>query len=839
MNAPPEKLGSFFLGAEYDRGTGTFTDRPLTYDARDLTTHAVCVGMTGSGKTGLCIGLLEEAALDKVPALIIDPKGDITNLLLQFPELRAQDFRPWVNPDDARRKGMSEDDYAGSVASTWKNGLMGWGIGSARLSELRTAVDYAIYTPGSDAGLPISIVGSLSAPGVDFEENAESIREQIRGIVAALLGMARVAADPVRGREGILLAHIFEDAWKQGKDLDLPSLILSIQNPPIKTLGVFDLDTVYPPQDRFSLAMAFNNLLASPSFQGWLTGEPLDVARLLYTQDGTPRHSIFSLAHLSEPERMFFVTLLLESVLSWVRKQSGTTSLRAILYFDETFGFMPPVAEPPSKRPLLTLLKQSRAMGLGVVLVTQNPVDLDYKGLTNTGTWFIGKLQAERDKARVIEGLRGLLSQGGAPAPDFDALITGLKSRVFLMHNVHEGAPRVFHTRWAMSYLRGPLTKPQIRTLMEERRVSPFTQVRAAGPVMHTASVKESLSSLPPATEPSLPVAFVPVTVGERTAVERAQAFLGARVSVTGTRLVYEPHILGAATVRYADARRGVYEAEEVAALLVPPEGTGVADWNSAQVGGIDVDSLMHSFEDPGGEVSFAPVPERANSIKELKVFQKGFESWLYHTRRLTRKVHPALGVFQEAGEDERSFAARVSQAARERRDKDIAALEAKYAKKLDTLEARLERLHLKLDADKAEHEARKREEMVGAGETVLSFFMGRRRTTAATTISRKRRLTEKAKHEITETAEEIERTKRQAEELSAALNKESEAIAAAWGRATEECGEVVIKPKKADITVRLMVLAWAPVWSVAYEGSGRSGAHAVPAYGTGEATTS
>ncbi|MGL4649804.1 MAG: ATP-binding protein, partial [Caldilineaceae bacterium] len=471
MQAPPEKLGSFFLGAEYDLSAGAATESPVNYDARDLVTHAVVVGMTGSGKTGMCVGLLEEAALDKVPAIIIDPKGDLGNLLLQFPDGRPEDFRPWINEDDATRKGMTPDDFAAAEAKKWTEGLAGWGIALERMRTLRDTVDYTIFTPGSDAGVPINILGSLAAPQLDWDVEGEAIRERITGTVAALMGLADISADPVRSREGVLLASIFEFYWKQGQNLDLAMLVKSIAAPPMATVGVFEVNTFFPEKDRFSLAMSFNNLIAAPSFQSWLMGEPLDVATLYYTPEGKPRHSIFYIAHLSDSERMFFVTLLLENVLTWMRRQSGTTSLRALLYFDEIFGYFPPTAEPPSKRPLLTLMKQARAFGLGVVLVTQNPVDLDYKGLTNAGTWVIGKLQAERDKARVMDGLKGAIAEAGSSSDvDFDAMISRLSNRIFLMHNVHSDGPVVFNTRWAQSYLRGPLTRPQVRLLMKDKR---------------------------------------------------------------------------------------------------------------------------------------------------------------------------------------------------------------------------------------------------------------------------------------------------------------------------------------------------------------------------------
>lgn len=468
---PPEKLGSFYLGAHYDISTKSLSEETVNYDARDLTTHAVCVGMTGSGKTGLCIGLLEEAAIDKVPALIIDPKGDMTNLLLQFENLDPADFEKWVNTDDAGRKGMTVAEYASSMAQKWEKGLADWGQSKERVQLLKDSVKYTVYTPGSDSGVPINIMGSFAAPKINFDEDAEMLRERIQGMVAALLGMVGHKEDPVRSREGILLATLFEHHWRAGEDLDLAGIIRGVQKPPFAQLGVFDVDTFFPAKDRFDLAMAFNTLVASPQFSYWLKGEPLDIEKLYFTAEGKPKHSIFYIAHLSESERMFFVTLLLNSLITWMRRQSGTTSLRSLLYFDEIFGYFPPTSNPASKQPLLTILKQARAYGLGAVLVTQNPVDIDYKGLSNAGTWFIGKLQTERDKERVLEALEGAIAEAGNDhKTDFSSLITQLGSRVFLLHNVHEKEPVVYHTRWAMSYLRGPLTRPQVKELMKERK---------------------------------------------------------------------------------------------------------------------------------------------------------------------------------------------------------------------------------------------------------------------------------------------------------------------------------------------------------------------------------
>ena len=468
-----EKLGVFYLGKT--------KDGLLLYDSKDLVTHAVCVGMTGSGKTGLCITLLEEAAIDGVPAIIIDPKGDLCNLLLTFPNLSPQEFQPWVE----------EGGDATQQANLWKEGLAKWGQDGERIKRLRDAADFSIYTPGSNAGLPVSILKTFAAPPEAIRQDNESLSERINTTVTSLLGLIGIEADPIRSREHILLSNILNQEWSNGRDLDIAALIQKVQTPPITKIGVMDLDSFFPADDRFQLAMALNNLLASPSFASWMEGEPLDIQKFLYTPAGKPRLAIFSIAHLADAERMFFVSLLLNQVLGWMRTQSGTTSLRAILYMDEIFGYFPPVANPPSKLPLLTLLKQGRAFGLGVVLATQNPVDLDYKGLANTGTWFIGRLQTERDKARVLEGLEGIAAGTGMKfdKQQMEQTLAGLAKRIFLLNNVHDDGPEVFETRWAMSYLRGPLTRAQIKSLTDPLKGTATPPPAQAPSVSTTANV--------------------------------------------------------------------------------------------------------------------------------------------------------------------------------------------------------------------------------------------------------------------------------------------------------------------------------------------------------------
>jgi hypothetical protein len=489
-----EYEGFFYLGRTYDLENQKINDDQVLYDPDDLTTHGVVVGMTGSGKTGLCVDLLEEAALNGIPAILIDPKGDLANLLLHFPALAAEDFKPWIDKDQARREGKSTQEIARDTAKLWRDGLEKWGIPPGRIVKVTESVEYAVFTPGSDAGIPVNILSSLKAPEIEWEGNKENIRDKISSTVTALLGLVGVEADPVQSREHILLSNVFEASWKDGQDFDLEELIRQIQNPPFEKLGAFELEQFYPSEDRFKLAMALNNLLASPSFQAWVEGMPLDIAKLLWNSDGKPRHSVFYLAHLPESERMFFVTLLLTAVEAWMRSEAGSSALRAMLYIDEVLGFLPPVANPPTKPPLLRLLKQARAFGLGVLLTTQNPVDLDYKGLGNAGTWFVGKLQTEQDKARLLNGLESVVAgKGGFKRSEISDIISSLQKRVFLLHNVHEKAPQIFHTRWAMAYLPGPISRPQIEELNE--------LVGAKVPVSSTSTNGAAASEIAPESQ--------------------------------------------------------------------------------------------------------------------------------------------------------------------------------------------------------------------------------------------------------------------------------------------------------------------------------------------------
>ncbi len=566
-----EKLGVFYLGRGYDPGRRELTGELTLYDSRDLVTHAVCVGMTGSGKTGLGVTLLEEAAIDGIPALVIDPKGDLTNLLLNFPHLRPEDFRPWVNADDANRQGITVDDLAAKQAELWKTGIADWYQSGDRISRLGQACDFNIFTPGSDAGIPVSILSSFAAPPPAVLEDGDLLRDRIVTTATSLLTLLGIDADPIRSREHILLTTIFDHCWRKQRDLDLGGLIQSVQNPPVQQIGVMDLESFFSSKDRFELAMSLNNLLAAPGFSSWLSGEPLDVDRLLHTATGKPRISIFYIAHLSESERMFFTSLLLNQTIGWMRGCSGTSSLRAMLYIDEIFGYMPPVSEPPTKKPLLTLLKQARAYGLGLVLATQNPVDLDYKGLSNAGTWFLGRLQTERDKQRVLDGLEGASTEAGASFDrgEISDILSGVGKRVFLMHNVHEAAPVTFQTRWALSYLAGPMTRTQIKQLMASKK----TAMTAASQLSETPEPNSASAPLPASGAPRTPIAQPTTTnLPPSLSPDVHQVLLPLRRSPGGA-VMYEPRLLAVGKVHFVDTRKGLSADRRLSLLSRPRRG--------------------------------------------------------------------------------------------------------------------------------------------------------------------------------------------------------------------------------------------------------------------------
>ena len=805
-----EKLGLFYLGRTAG-GEGEAAERPLLlYESKDLLTHAMCVGMTGSGKTGLCIGLIEEAAIDGIPAIVVDPKGDLGNLLLTFPELRPADFRPWINVEEARQQGLSVDEFAEAQAALWSDGLAQWGQSGERIGRLRDSADFAIFTPGSEAGLQVSVLDTFKAPASAEWAHADLIRDRIESTVTGLLSLLGIDADPIQSREHILLANLLEHSWRAGVDAGLAELIQGIQSPPFDQVGAFDLETFFSTSKRTALAIKLNNLLAAPSFQTWLEGAPLDLEELLYTETGRPRVAIFSIAHLSDRQRMFFVTLLLNETLSWIRRRPGTTSLRALLYMDEIFGYLPPVAEPPSKKPLLTLLKQARAYGLGVVLATQNPGDLDYKGLANIGTWFLGRLQAERDKEKVLEGLKGVSADGGPSRQELDRLLSGLKKRRFLVHNVHEEGPELFETRWVMSYLRGPLTRDQIRTLMADRKATETAPEVAEAKAKEAVAEGGSESGSEAASQPLMVASTASADLPDVDSKVTQHFQRGSSPGEDSPR--YEPFLRGTGKVDYVDRKtREILATDQVDLhLRFEPGRTGV-DWSAAQALDIRAEKLGR---EPVAGATWAPLPEAARRSSSYTQWKKELEDYLYSDRQLEMFESSALEVRSRPGESERDFRIRLTDLGRAERDRRVSALRESFATRRRQLEDRLGRAQKRLEQEKDQAQRAKLETAVSIGSTLLSVLTGRRRLSQST-INRAGSTVRDAQ-ESSRQAEDVREVRQSIETLDGELRSLEEDLA----QRVEEIGRdldplhaelqtVTIKPRRSDVDVQSTSLLW------------------------------
>ncbi len=783
-----EKLGAFYLGREYDPGKDATSAAPLMYDSKDLTTHAVCVGMTGSGKTGLCISLIEEAALDGIPALLIDPKGDIANLMLGFPELSPAEFEPWIDPAEAARKGLTPAALATKTAETWKSGLAEWGQDGARIRKLRDSAEISIYTPGSAAGLPLSVLRSFAPPAEGADPAAT--RDRISATVAGLLGLVGIAADPLKSREHILLSAIVDTAWGKGHALDLAGLIGAIQKPPFEKVGVFDVETFYPAKERLELAMAVNNLLAAPGFGTWLEGEALDVQRLLFTPEGKPRISIVSIAHLADAERMFVVTLIANELVAWMRQQPGTAALRAIFYMDEIFGYFPPSAMPPSKLPMLTLMKQARAFGLGVVLATQNPVDLDYKGLSNAGTWFIGRLQTERDQQRVIDGLSSALAGQSFDRATLEKLMAGIAPRVFLMRNVHDEAPVLFRTRWAMSWLRGPLTLPEITRLMAPRK--------AAAP-----------AALPSASAPKAETARPVLPAGVQ------ELFLAAKPG-TG-ELSYRPRVAATAELHYADKPAGVDSWTRGAWLAPLADSNGAPAWDEATaVPNLDGALAQGPVEGAG----FGELPAAALSAKNYQAWGDALAARLYQSGAVELFACKSLKLTSNPAESEGDFRARIAQSLRERRDAEIAKLREKHAGKLQGLENRIRTAEQRVEREKSQYSQRKLDTMVSIGTSVLGAIFGGRSTAATRAGSAARHAGRvfSERGDIARADESLEALVAQRDEILKRIEQDATELGSTLDPAQVTLDRIRIAPRKSDIAIGRVAIAWEP-WRAGADG--------------------
>jgi hypothetical protein len=799
-----EKLGAFYLGKRVDKNTNELTDDLVLYDSKDLTTHAVIIGMTGSGKTGLGIGMLEEAAMDHVPVIAIDPKGDLGNLLLTFPNLDAGDFRPWINTREASDAGQTADEFAKAQAAMWKKGLADWGQDGARIDRLRKNVDLSIYTPGSSAGMPISVLQSFTAPSAEFLDDSDMYRDRVQATATGILSLLRIDADPITSREHILISKLLDHAWQNGQDLGVAELIAAIQNPPLERIGVMDLDTFYPAKERFSLAMRLNNLLAAPGFEAWMQGESLDAGKLLYTDGGKPRISIMSIAHLDDAERMFFVSMLLNELISWMRSQQGTTSLRAILYMDEIFGYMPPVANPPSKKLLLTLLKQARAYGLGLVLATQNPVDLDYKGLSNIGTWCIGRLQTERDKARVMEGLEGASGGEKFSRQRMEQTLAGLGKRRFLLHNVHEDEAVVFNTRWAMSYLAGPLTREQIKLLVADAKINSAT----ANNDQARSKIQADTSSVVPVLPPSIEQYYV---------------------AAQGEDIVYFPRLIAATGIAFTNARYRVDEQREHVYAAEFDEGPVPIDWDNAERMAI-VAADLRSDGDP--DAGFADCPDPAAKEKNYSNWEKQLKRWVRQNEFIPLYRSSKQKLTSTAGESEGEFRARLQQVASEKRDLAVGKLRKRYAGKATTLENRLIRANQAIEREQQQSSQKKMDTAISVGTAILGALLGRKRLSSTTagrmgTAMRKAGSSRKEAGDVKRAKQTAVKVRADIKALNDRLATEIASLETAYDAQAEELTEIRVRPKATDIHVSLIGLVWMPYRD---SGDGRLAAAWLPA---------
>jgi hypothetical protein len=781
-----EKLGLFYLGRRYDVAARSPQPDLVLYDSKDLTTHAVCVGMTGSGKTGLGIGVIEEAAIDGIPVLAIDPKGDLANLLLTFPDLTGAAFTPWVDTSTAAAKNLAVEAYGQDQADRWRRGLAEWHQDGERIARLRAAAEFAVYTPGSRSGTPLALLKSLAPPA---GEDTDAAAERATGIAASLLALAQVDTTSAHDREQVLVANILARAWALGDSPDLPWLVGQIQRPGFDRIGVLDLETFYPARERQELALRFNAVLALPNFDVWLRGEPLDIASLLYTKDGRPRVSVISIAHLDDPQRMMVVSFLLNAVLEWTRRQSGTPSLRALVYIDEVAGFMPPIANPPSKAPLLTLLKQARAFGVGLMLSTQNPVDLDYKGLSNAGTWFLGKLQTAQDKARVLDGLQG--AAGGIDRAWLETMLSALPGRVFLMHNVHEASPVTFETRWTMSYLRGPMGRDDLRRLTS-RAPSTGESDNEGYPAQAIAPGNSAHVSTRPVLPAGVTEFFFPH-------------------SGTG-QVVYVPFLYGCARVHYFDVRNAIDVDGQVRLLAPLGRGAVTVDWEGAEKTACTPDDLLSSpLKAPSG---FETPPAQALDPANYAGWSRDFERAVTRGASLSLWAAPALKVSSQPDETERDFRLRVQQLAREKRDAAIEALRDKYAAKLSRAEDKVRRAQDSVARETQQASQQKMQTAVSMGATILGALLGRKAVSAstlgrATTAVRGVGRSAKEAEDVARAATRVDEATADAAMLAAELQIEIDQIARELDPAAVQIEPLAIKPKRGGVDVQLVTLIW------------------------------
>ncbi len=797
---------TFYLGRTLD------TAQPVGCEARHLTTHALLLGATGSGKTGLGLVLIEEALLQGYPVILLDVKGDLSNLLLTFPDLRPDDFLPWVDGEAAQRAGQTPAEAAARLAQTWRAGLANWDVPLERLQRLRSQVDFNLYTPGARSGRPVNVLARF---GQMPDDDPDEMILRAQGLASALLGLVGLETDPLRSREHTLLSQIITQAWGQGQTLDLPALIEQIQRPPFAQIGALSLESFYPAQQRFELATTLNQLLAAPGFAVWWMGETLDVTQALTLTQGRPRATLFYLAHLNDEQRQFFITLLLEELRAWVRSAPGTSTLRALVYFDEVYGFLPPhPANPPTKAPLLGLVKQARAAGLGVVLSTQNPADLDYKGLSNIGLWFVGALRTDRDRERVLEGMRQGLAQNALDADEVTRALSSLKPRQFLSYNALTAQAHFFQSRWAMSYLRGPLTLAEVQRLLSATPTVPRVPPSPApAKASATAETDAGWSARPPVLAPDVPQGFFPPTLTAAWALHlaRQKGDLTADPA-RPPRLVYRPYLLGLVTLHLSHQPSSTLLVDDQAWRLRLDPLVGAASWEQAELIAARLEDL---HAQPPAEAFFAPLPTALGGKSAFTRWESALKTHIYRTTQVELWTCPPLKLYARPGESRPAFRERCQALAQQRLQAELNAARQKFEQKHQRLEEKIRRERLELEQETVELNERRREELLSGAETVLRLFSRRSTSRALSQASRQRRYVKQTEADIQSLREILEADERSLAQLEAEWQAQRQVIQARWQQPLEQIGSVTLRPQRQAIEVRFCGLAWFPFWEV------------------------
>ncbi len=780
MQSVYEKAGLFYLGKDVDIEKFETTSALTLLKNKNFTTHAAIIGMTGSGKTGLGVALLEEAAIDNIPAIVIDPKGDMGNLCLTDATFSAESFLPWVK-EEAESKGEDPLQYAEEKATLWKEGIARWDQTPERVSRYEKTKK-TIYTPGSSAGIPINILGSLDTPPEAIMQESDALNAYLKSTVNGLLALIDAESEGTDSPAYILLAKLLVEAWSKKESVSLEGLIAKIITPPFERIGVLPLETFFPEDKRFALATRFNALIASPSFSAWLQGEALDIQRLMYDEEGNAKIAIFSIAHLNDKERMFFVTMLLNRYIAWMRRQSGTSRLRNILYMDEIYGFFPPTKNPPSKEPMMLLLKQARAFGTGIVLSTQNPVDLDYKGLSNIGTWFVGRLQTTQDIDRVIEGLSGSL-EGIRDKDAIRRILANLPKRTFLLKSAHLPEIRLFETRWVMSYLKGPMSTAEIASLMQTQKAA-YTRRETPSDGSNTVpglSSSVESSSVVQHIDTSILQFYEPDIIGEG---------------------LYVPYLAAKVAVHFIDQRKQIdMRHEKILYRQIEPSMHTVS-WEKSYEETTDFESFPTSRPQ---EARFAAVPTCVAGDKGLKKSAAALKNHLYKTEKieLWRCRSPRLESMP--GESLADFKVRLRDLLEEKKEAELEVLKERYAKKEARLLERIDKAKERVAKEQSDTTA----SLIQTGIAVLGALFGRPTPTKiGRAVSKGGRIL-KERDQMSRAQQRLAQLQDDLDAMEEAFESHIDTLSEKYD--VERCTieSFFIKPKKSDIDIRICALVW------------------------------